>query len=281
MTASGNIQSVTDQGDPKKPNEDWVHADEHLVVVLDGQTVRTDTGCVHGVPWYVEHLGRQLVNRAGAGKDLVDALASSIRHVAAEHPGCDLTHPGTPSAGLAVLRLGPTIEWLVLGDVTVVLDAAGKPQIIADHRVSATAPAERAEVARWPIGSPERAAALIAMKHAELAARNRPGGYWIAAADPAAATHGLTGNIPADQVRRAAVLTDGAARMVDLFGLLDWPKVLDLLDIEGPTGLVTQVRQAEAADQAAVRWPRTKQSDDASLVYVPGHRAPTDDSVVK
>jgi len=58
---------------------------------------------------------------------------------------------------------------------------------------SETAPAERAEVDRHLIGTPEKAAALIPMKRAELAARNVEGGYWIAAAEPSAADHARTG----------------------------------------------------------------------------------------
>lgn len=42
--------------------------------------------------------------------------------------------------------------------------------------------------------------------------------------------HNLAGRELSDSVRRVAVLTDGAARLVALFGLLDWPDVLDVLE---------------------------------------------------
>jgi hypothetical protein len=47
---------------------------------------------------------------------------------------------------------------------------------VVDPRVERTAKAERAEVDRHLIGTPEKAAALIPMKRAELAARNITGG---------------------------------------------------------------------------------------------------------
>ncbi|MFE9695167.1 hypothetical protein [Micromonospora sp. NPDC005806] len=87
--------------------------------------------------------------------------------------------------------------------------------------------AEREEADRHPFGSAEKQAALLRMRHAELAARHQPGGYWVAAADPFAAQHAITGEVPLVSVRRVAVLTDGAARLVALF---DWPDVLDVLD---------------------------------------------------
>jgi hypothetical protein len=111
------------------------------------------------------------------------------------------------------------------------------------------------------------------MKHAELAARNTPGGYWIAASDPSAVDHALTGAVPVTAVRRVAMLTDGAARAVDLFGLYDWPKLLDLVASQGPSALVDQVRTAEASDPRGIRWPRNKLSDDATVAYWSGFPA--------
>jgi hypothetical protein len=43
------VATATDPGNPSSPKEDWVSAAQGLIVVLDGATVRTDTGCVHGV----------------------------------------------------------------------------------------------------------------------------------------------------------------------------------------------------------------------------------------
>lgn len=263
---------ASDPGSADRDNEDWVHADEHLVAVLDGATARTETGCIHGVAWYSHRLGTAIVDLARTPEmPLAKVLAEAITQVARTHAStCDLTHPGTPSAGVGLVRIGKTgIEYLVLGDVSVVIDRDAMLTVVTDNRVSMTAAAERAEADRHPIGSAEKAAALLAMKHAELAARNTPGGYWIAEADPEVAKHALTGAHPVDEATRIAVLSDGAARAVTL-GLLDWPGALDLLNTEGPAGLIALVRRAEAEDPYATRWRRNKESDDATAVYVDG-----------
>ena len=52
--------------------------------------------------------------------------------------------------------------------------------------------------------------------------RNHPDGFWVASTDPAAADHALDGTIARESLHRAAVLSDGATRLVDRFGLLDW-----------------------------------------------------------
>jgi hypothetical protein len=263
------VAVATDAGDPKAPNEDWALATESLIVVLDGATARTATGCSHGVAWFAARLGTSLSSLASdRSVRLDDALTQAIRITAGQHRDCDLSHPGTPSAAIAVLRLNDTaLEYLVLGDVTIIVDTSSGTRIVTDDRVDRTAAAERAEADLHPFGSAEKQAALLRMKHAELAARNKPGGFWIAAADPSVAAHAITAAVPLDTVRRVAVLTDGAARMVALFGLLDWPAVLEVLDHDGPTELIRRVRAIEAADPSCTRWARNKRSDDATVVY--------------
>src|SRR5437588_9355589 len=51
------VSTVTEPGDPARDNEDWVTADPDLVIVLDGATARTATGCAHGIAWYARNPG--------------------------------------------------------------------------------------------------------------------------------------------------------------------------------------------------------------------------------
>ncbi len=271
-----SVVAATAPGDTSHTSEDWHHADKGLVVVLDGATARTDIGCHHGVAWYVKQLGSAVV---AGGKQtrqpLADVLVGAISSTARLHPECNLTHPGTPSAGVAVLRhTGDTIEWLVLGDVTVAIDATDHLVVVEDPRVRLTAPGARAEADLWSIGSPRKLRALREMKHLELAARNQPDGYWIAAADPAAAWHALTGSIAARQARRALVMSDGVERLVSLFAALTWQQLLDAAQTTGPQTLIDQVRKLEHQDPLGWRYPRNKKSDDATAVYVDFSRCP-------
>jgi hypothetical protein len=267
-------QVATDAGAPDVPSEDRAVVGPNLLVVLDGATVRTETGCIHDVAWYADHLAAAIVDNATLGP--VEALGAAIRQTADRHrETCDLNHPGTPSAAVAIVQVRDRVlRYLVLGDVTIVLDLGDQEVIVTDDRVSRTAVAERAAADVLPTGSPEKAEALVHMKRAELAARNVPGGYWIAASNPHAADHALTGEVSLTQIRRLAILTDGATRVVDPFGLYDWRKVMDLLEKAGPTALISQVRETEAIDPDGTRWPRNKLSDDATAVYCDGFSRP-------
>jgi hypothetical protein len=265
------VVGTTRAGDPDRPNEDWFGTVPGLVVVLDGATIRTETGCVHGVAWYSKNLGVELVKEcANTTTPLPTALSNAIRTVAAMHHDCDLSHPGTPSAAAAIVRWSDrnTLEYLVLGDVAIVADINQKVSIIGDDRVSQTAQPERRAAHGYPIGSPEKRAALISMKNAELAARNKPGGYWIAAADPMAASEAITGEILLNRLERLAILTDGARRTTELFGNQTWRAVLNTLQRGGPDELIDRVRRAEHRDILGTAFPRNKVSDDATAVFL-------------
>jgi hypothetical protein len=260
------VQIASEPGSPDRPNEDYAAADRNVVVIVDGLTARTDTGCIHGVSWFAKKLANAVLNFGHLRP--VEALKSAIQHTATMHSDtCDLTNPATPCAAVAIVQVeGAHVHYLVLGDVTVVI-ANGDERVISDQRINSTALDHRAEADRLPTGSEAKSAALVRMKQAEIAARNSPGGYWIAGADPVSAEHALTGDIAWSQSGRIALLTDGAARAVDLFAIFDWPEVLEILSDSGPRDLIARVRDVEHADATASRWPRNKISDDATAVY--------------
>ena len=264
---------ATQAGSRDAANEDWAGvAAPGLAVVLDGLSAPdgTGTGCRHGTPWFVSQLGPRLLTLA-ADPDcgLVDALAEAIRQVAGLHPDCDLTHPGTPSATMVLLRVrDDRADYLALADAVLLLDTADGLQVISDERVNQLAGKEREAANRVPTGSALKLRRRAQLTRALRRARNRPGGYWVAAADPEAARQAVTGTLPGRSLRRAVLLSDGASRLVDPFGLATWEELLELLDESGPDELLRQVRAAEAVDPEGRQWPRTKRSDDATAVYL-------------
>jgi Protein phosphatase 2C len=264
---------ATQPGSLDTPNEDWAGiAVPGLAVVLDGLSAPdgTGTGCRHGTPWFVNQLGPRLLALASdPSRSLADALADAIRQVASLHPGCDLTHPGTPSATMVLLRAhDERVDYLTLGDAVLLLDTTDGLKVVSDARVNQLAGKEREAANRVPTGSALKLRRRAQLTRALRRARNRPGGYWVAAADPQAASQALTGTLPSKSLHRAVLLSDGASRLVDPFGLATWEELLALLDENGPDELVRQVRAAEAVDPEGRQWPRTKRTDDATAVYL-------------
>ena len=215
--------------------------------------------------------GQRRRSLAGHHDDLpADALAAAIRETAAAHRDtCDLNHPGTPSAAVAIAQAHDDfLRYLVLGDVTLAVETTGGLLIITDNRVDSTATAERAAADALPTGSSEKADALIRMKVAELAARNVPGGFWVAAADPAVVINSLTGEIPLRTIHRAILLTDGATKSREPLRTLQLAGHILSSGKGRPSGLIKQVRTAEDADPTANWYPRNKIHDDATVAFI-------------
>ncbi|MEU6038969.1 protein phosphatase 2C domain-containing protein [Actinomadura sp. NPDC047616] len=234
---------------PGRLNEDYVVAGPEWVVLLDGATAApgVDSGCGHGPAWLVRRLAGGLAARLAVedGAPLQDLLADTVKATGEAHAGtCDLDNPDSPSATVAMLRRRDgVLDWLVLADSPVLLQMDGQVRVVHDDRVDRL-PAYTVEAVR--------------------AARNSPGGFWVAGNRPEAAYEALTGEAPAERVRRAAVLSDGAARLVQIFGRTDWAGLLDLLDGAGPVELIRRTREAETT--ATIR--RGKRHDDATAVLV-------------
>jgi hypothetical protein len=157
----------------------------------------------------------------------------------------------------------------VLCDSLLVLDR-GEVQIVADDRFDRAVAQLRhdALTGESALDSAEHSARVRQVISGRQQLTNQPDGYWIAAANPAAAYQAVTGTAPLhgeDRVRRAALLTDGASAAVEQFDVLDWTGLLDVLTDHGPHELIRRVREAEDADHDGHARPRYKRHDDASV----------------
>ncbi|WP_248960921.1 protein phosphatase 2C domain-containing protein [Sphaerisporangium perillae] len=258
-----------------RPNEDFVAATPDAVVLLDGAgtPAGSESGCSHGVAWYSRMLGSTLLaSMTQSTGTLTEILGEGIKAVTSMHDfTCDLAHAGTPSATVVMLRCtGDMLQWLVLADSVLILDVAdsAEPLVVCDDREAQVGSRYRSRMDALPGGSPEHQQAHREYVEAMRQHRNRDGGFWVASVEPLVAEQAETGAIRADQVRAAALLSDGASRLVDRFGLATWREALDLLDEGGPAELIHRVRQAERSDLDGSHWPRGKTFDDATAVYV-------------
>jgi hypothetical protein len=268
------FQIATLLGQDDQDNEDFAAATSGVLVLLDGAGTPTglDTGCVHSVAWYARTLGGLLLAEAtDRTRSLSEALAAAITMTNARHAGtCDLSNSGTPSATVVAVRMaGESLDYLVLCDSVLIVERAEQALLVITD--------DRLERLRDQLDSPEVVALLGTDEHPATALsevekfarlRNRPGGFWVASTNPAAARQALTGSIPLADVTAVTLLSDGATRLVDRFDLLDWTDVLTILREDGPAELLRRTRQAEARDPHGRRWPRGKATDDATVLYL-------------
>jgi hypothetical protein len=148
-------------------NEDFIAATAGVVVVVDGASVPSGlaTGCVHGTAWFARRLGVQLLGLLTTQADYGpgDSLAQAISDVASMHADtCDLSHPGSPSATVAFLREQPeTVDYLVLGDTTILLEEPAGIRVITDDRLEHIASVQHSAMHQHATGPPTMTGASL------------------------------------------------------------------------------------------------------------------------
>ncbi|MFF3914669.1 protein phosphatase 2C domain-containing protein [Streptomyces sp. NPDC001852] len=255
---------VSEPGDANRPNEDFAgvglpaSGQGGCAIVLDGVTPpRGGTGCLHSVPWFTARLGGALTELTVSLRDLTlpEILSRAIGRTAEAHAQtCELSHPRTPQATVALARWSAdTVEYLVLSDSALLLQGAdGTVTPVLDDRLARL---------------PRSALATDALVDATL--RNKEGGFFTAAADPCVAARAVAGTVPRSGVRALVALTDGATRWTETFHEGDWQALFGTVAKEGARSLVDRVRELELADREERAFlGRSKTHDDATVVYV-------------
>ncbi|MFI6037057.1 protein phosphatase 2C domain-containing protein [Streptomyces sp. NPDC051315] len=254
---------VSEPSDRAYPNEDFASVglpasgQGGSVVLLDGVTPpRGGTGCLHSVPWYTARLGGALTELTVSLPDvpLAETLARAVARTADAHAeSCDLSHPRTPQATVVLVRWSPeAVEYLVLSDSALLLAAPdGTVTPVLDDRLALLPPE-----------------LLASEEICDTRARNKEGGFFTAAADPAVAARAVTGTVPRTEVAALAALTDGVTRWVEKFHEGDWADLFTYVRKEGPRALVERVRELERADGERAFLGRGKRHDDATAVFV-------------
>jgi hypothetical protein len=248
--------TMASEAAPGRRNEDYAIVTPTWCAVLDGATAPegVESGCVHDVRWMVRHLAGELMRTLTISPDipLPDALAETIAATCDAHEStCDLNNPDSPSSTVTILRVnGPEFDYLALADSPLIVDVGGEPRVLVD----------------------DRTAHLKDYTYAGVSAvRNKPEGFFVASTMPEAAYEAIQGSIPAGEVRRAALLTDGASRLADYFHQKTWRELLNTLDHDGPAQLIAATREAERGAAQSPDGRRRKPHDDATAVFVSSH----------
>jgi hypothetical protein len=250
-------------------NADRVFVTDNALIVLDGATA------VIPVPvdpaTYANALGEIIARELHATplRSLVEILAQAIDEVRIK---LQLVPGASPSSTVSILRdAGPTVDLLVLGDSPIHYGTDTTHHILTDDRLSAIAPDARCrykERLRAGHGYDQaHRASLAALQRVEVDHRNRPGGYWIAEADPIAAHNAITLTLPRDAVTWAVLATDGAADLIDHFAM-GWRDIAHYDEVSLGS-MLEEIQDWETmSDPNGYAMPRSKRHDDKSLASV-------------
>jgi hypothetical protein len=256
---------------PEPPRgADRVFVTDNAVVALDGASAIEPVSVSPGV--YADHLGAAIVAALAAdpGAALTGVLAGAIGAVVGK---LGVAGDACPSSTVAMARVaGSRADLLALGDSFVFYDSGTGTGVLTDDRLAALCqPERRCYRDRLAAGrgyDDTHRELLRALQREQRKHRNRPGGYWIAEADPAAAWHARTRSVPVTAASWAVLATDGAANTARHLGLDDWPALARSSPAALARFLARLHHWEENTDPGGHHFPRAKRHDDKTIVSV-------------
>jgi len=248
---------------PPGGGDDAIITTGDAVIMLDGASAFIPVPVPASV--YSGHLARQIARELNdrPGADLRGILADAITTTASD---LHLRAGKSPSSTVIILRCaGEYADCLVLGDSLAIL--AG--QVITDDRLGRVRPGVRERYReRLADGhgyDQQHRQLLRELQQEQARQRNRPGGYWIAETDPAAADHALVTRSPAGSVPWAVLATDGACKTMPQLGITDWSALRNASD-QDLADILARCQSWEASeDPDGQKLPRAKRHDDKTL----------------
>ena len=243
---------------------------EGFAIVLDGATsVAGDRS--HDPGWFAERLGDVLARLLSGDEPIPDLVAAAIEEV---RDAEQLVPETSPTCTVAIARWSAdTVETYTLCDsVVAVLHGDETESVYFDDEVGAVIGRMREEYrARLTSGlgyDEGHRALLIALQKAQAHWRNRPGGYYVAGTDPAAAYQGTLSTTERSRVAGLVLATDGVDLGRHPRAKTWWDVYTETVE-QGPEQVLHDIHAAEATDPDGRRWARSKRHDDKTLVVVP------------
>lgn len=265
------LQSVSLAGDADTPNDDRVGCSDALAWVIDGATDLGEPGLLGtrgGAAWLAMEANTALA-AAAADASIATVCTNMFAHLARRYDAARAREPiaawELPSGTFLIVRAddqGVECGWL--GDCAGLLKRGDNVVRIGAVPSKHDEGAWAAQFAGQGLGEKRRPSVIL---DSLRESRMRPDRYLLGI-DPAAADHvayALIACAPGDEV---LLMTDGFAALFDVYAAMTPEALMAAIGVDGLAGLGKRLRDIEAADAACSIYPRFKQSDDATAIWL-------------
>lgn len=278
------IDSLTDAGHPGRINEDAHGWNASAAFVLDGATTLGPSVApppLTDAAWLATCVSAQLqenlappVATAEALRPAIAEAARRFREMAGDalepwrYPVASLLGARVAAEGATLFGLGDTVAFMRDG-----VGATRRWTPAAYGRDNERASARAALERNYGFGSAgaayDEAGALEELRR-KRGLHNRPGGpSWLVGVVPEAADHLQIQTLDLSEPVTVLLCSDGFAELVDHYRRYDAESLLEAATRRGLSSLCAELRHIERQeDPDGARYPRFKQSDDATALLV-------------
>ncbi len=264
----------------KRVNEDLCgHADNRFWI-MDGATGLSNYPLFHSdsdAYWLVKRYHEFFANNDPRDLPFDNYVKAAVLEVLSSVGGIDrltgIDNYRLPSAGLFLgIVERRKLRFIQLGDCKCLLRAKGQLRVLGQSRLECLDRAVIMEMKQLHAAGLQNFsdvwAALLPLLRQNRAMANRQGGYWILGFDVEAIDNAILDEIDVNVGDSMIAMTDGFARLFEVFDLVQPHQMLSLSRTHGLSYLLRMLRQAEDQDPDCIRFARIKGHDDATAMVI-------------
>jgi hypothetical protein len=265
-------------------NADWYHAEASSVVLLDGaapQNPERVSTLANDAVWLVRRFVeafQELGAPPGSGQGVLERVEAARQLLEREYAALCASAGGAPlEAPFACLGIahdtGTQLELFNMGDLTFLISK--RDGSVERFGQSAVRELDRQalllleqQIARGGLSHAQRLAHVWPQIRANRARRNVLAGYDVLEPGVCCLDRMERASWEREQVSSLLLLSDGFYRLVDTYHVHTDQALFQAVERRGLSSLLQELRALEAADAECVRYPRFKQCDDATALWV-------------
>lgn len=217
------LKAIARKGD-RTENEDVFGYTDNALWVIDGATDLFNLGLFKGddVAFYVEKLNDEIKNRYNKTDSLKQIIKQAILSLNNKMNLNVKQHEAYkyPSFAIAMVRfIDDKLEYLVLGDCTVLIDTDVEIFNFTDTRISAFSKYNKQKIKEMKSKNIFNKENELSLYQSTRAMMNIEEGYWIGSVDPTGLEHVLVGEISINKNAKVICCTDGFFEAFELFNI--------------------------------------------------------------
>lgn len=261
-------------------NEDMVGLCKKGAWVLDGATGLNNKNLISkesDAKWYVSWWNKYLQENIDKDKSLKEIVLEGLEKIKKEYllklNGLKIENLDLPSASVVIIKFyTDKLEYILLGDCTLLLNKLNEDIIIKDERVCKLDEKVFSKMEnlnkRCNLTIFEKKNILLPLIIENRLKKNSDKGYWILEFNKEAIEKSIHGYIDVEGEVRIMMSSDGFSCAWDRYNIFKENEMIEVGKNKGIGYINNKIRKLEKEDYNGIIFPRFKESDDSSCVYL-------------
>lgn len=261
-------------------NEDIVRVCKYGAWILDGSTGLNKKNLISkesDAKWYVSWWDKYLYENINKDKSLKTIVCEGIENIKQEYlstlAGIRLEKLDMPSASVAIVKFyKDKVEYFLLGDCTIVINDTNENIILKDDGVCKFDNMIFEKMKKLnknkSLSVKDKKDILLPYIIENRLKKNSEEGYWILEFDELAVEKSMHDYISINDELKLIISSDGFSCAYDRYNIFSVENIIQIVEENGIEYVNDKVRKLEHEDKNGLIFPRFKESDDSSCVYL-------------